>query len=416
MDYTKKRWITLVFSCIINLCIGSIYAWSVFSTPMAQYLTEITESAMTAESLALVFTVANAVGPITMIAGGSINDRFGPRRVILVGGLLFGGGMFLCSFAKSILPLAVCYGLGCGLGMGMVYGCTVGNAVKAFPDMRGLIGGIATATYGLSSVIMPPVATALIRLLGVTGAFRLFGLLFITVICGASFFVFPCPKDFLPRGWTPPSATAINQVEKNWRQMLVTPAFYQMIIMLCCGAVSGLMMISQASPVAQNMVGLSTNTASFVVSLLALFNVTGRVAAGYLSDQIGRDKTLSCTFAFSLIGLLFLASSSPSRTILFYIGIAVVGLCFGALMGIYPGFTADQFGSKNNTANYGIMFIGFALAGLIGPMIMSGIYKSFHTYAWAFLFASGLELLGLALALLWQHHANQTSRQNAAVK
>lgn len=120
MDYTKKRWITLVFSCIINLCIGSIYAWSVFSTPMAQYLTEITESAMTAESLALVFTVANAVGPITMIAGGSINDRFGPRRVILVGGLLFGGGMFLCSFAKSILPLAVCYGLGCGLGMGMV--------------------------------------------------------------------------------------------------------------------------------------------------------------------------------------------------------------------------------------------------------------------------------------------------------
>ena len=402
MNYTKKRWITLIFSCIINLCIGSIYAWSVFSAPMAQYLSQITHTSMTAESLAIVFTVANAVGPITMIAGGTINDRLGPQRVILVGGLLFGGGMFLCSLAKSLLPLAACYGLGCGLGMGMVYGCTVGNAVKAFPDMRGLIGGIATATYGLSSVIMPPVATSLIRLFGVTGAFRLLGISFIVIICGASFFVFPCPKDFLPRGWVPSVTSATNQVEKNWCQMLITPTFYQMIIMLCCGAVSGLMMISQASPIAQNMIGLSTNAASFVVSLLALFNVTGRVIAGYLSDQIGRGKTLIGIFTFSLIGLFFSASATSSRANLFYIGIAVIGLCFGALMGIYPGFTADQFGSKHNTVNYGIMFIGFALAGLIGPMIMSGIYKSFHTYAWAFLFASGLDLIGLILAIHWQ--------------
>ena len=401
MDYTKRRWITLIFSCAINLCIGSIYAWSVFAAPMAQYLSQTTQTTITAASLSIVFTVANAVGPITMIAGGSINDRLGPQRRILVGGLLFGGGMFLCSFAKNILPLAACYGLGCGLGMGMVYGCTVGNAVKSFPDRRGLIGGIATATYGLSSVIMPPVATAVIRLLGITGAFRAFGLLFGIIICGASFLVFPCPPGFLPRDWIPVSAAG-NCVEKNWRHMLETPAFYQMIVMLCCGAVSGLMMISQASPIAQNMAGLSTDAASLIVSLLALFNVAGRISAGFLSDRIGRNQTLIFTFVCSLLGLFCLANATPERASLFTIGIAAVGLCFGALMGIYPGFTADQFGSKNNTVNYGIMFIGFALAGLIGPMIMSSIYQSLHTYAWAFLFASVLELLGLILALRWQ--------------
>ena len=140
MNLTKKRWIILVASCLINLCIGSLYAWSVFATPMAEYLTMITGNEV--KGLAIIFTIANSVGPVTMISGGAINDKLGPKWVIFIGGLLFGGGMILSGFATSIGMLTMTYGLGVGLGVGMVYGCTVSNSVKFFPDRKGLIGGI----------------------------------------------------------------------------------------------------------------------------------------------------------------------------------------------------------------------------------------------------------------------------------
>lgn len=140
MNLTKKRWIILVASCLINLCIGSLYAWSVFATPMAEYLTMITGNEV--KGLAIIFTIANSVGPVTMISGGAINDKLGPKWVIFIGGLLFGGGMILSGFATSIGMLTMTYGLGVGLGVGMVYGCTVSNSVKFFPDRKGLIGGM----------------------------------------------------------------------------------------------------------------------------------------------------------------------------------------------------------------------------------------------------------------------------------
>lgn len=401
MNFTQKRWLTLFASCLINLCIGSIYAWSVFASPMAAYFNELHGTGLTAGSLAVVFTAANAVGPITMISGGSINDRLGPQRVILIGGLLFGGGMFFSSFVTNTTALIITFGLGCGLGMGMVYGCTIGSCVKAFPDMRGLVGGIATATYGFSSVLVPPIANAVIRTAGITSAFKTFGVIFLFVICGASLLVRPCPQGFIPDGWIPPTtAQKAGGEEKNWRKMLASSSFYFMIIMLTCGAVAGLMTISQASPIAQNTAGLSASSASVAVSVLALFNVTGRIAAGYLSDKIGRIQTLTCAFLLSILGLTLLIFTTPSRTMLFYAGIAAVGVCFGALMGIFPGFTADQFGARNNTVNYGIMFIGFAFAGLIGPSIMNHIYSTTGAYTWAFLFAACLNLLGLVLSLL----------------
>ena len=115
MSLTKKRWIILAASCLINLCIGSLYAWSVFATPMAAYLSSVTGSEVA--GLAIIFTIANAVGPITMISGGFINDKIGPKWVIFIGGILFGLGMIASSFAKSVGMLLLTYGLGVGLGV-----------------------------------------------------------------------------------------------------------------------------------------------------------------------------------------------------------------------------------------------------------------------------------------------------------
>lgn len=140
MDLNKKRWIILGACCIINLCLGSIYAWSVFSASMSQYLSTHLNTTITSADLAIVYTVANSVGPITMISGGWINDKFGPKIVLLVGTSMYSLGLILSGFTLSIPMLLITYGIIGGLGLGMAYGCTISTAVKFFPDKRGLIG------------------------------------------------------------------------------------------------------------------------------------------------------------------------------------------------------------------------------------------------------------------------------------
>lgn len=404
MELTKKRWIILIASCFINLCIGSIYAWSVFAAPMAKYLSGTTGQALTPGALAIVFTLCNSVGPITMITGGRINDLFGPKKVIFVGGLLFGGGLVLSGFAKSLGMLELGYSIISGLGIGMVYGCTISNSVKFFPDKRGLIGGITTAAYGFSSVIVPPVANMLIENYGVTSAFKIIGIVFLIIVCAASFFVDKCPTDFAPEGWTPPAASAgkSNKENKDWKGMLTSPIFYVMFILLVCGAFYGLMCTSQASPLAKNMIGMSTAAATTAVSILALFNTAGRITAGYISDKIGRINTLAVAFVASIAGLACLYVSGKGDVATFYAGISIVGICFGAFMGVFPGFTADQFGPKHNSVNYGIMFIAFAFAGYVGPMVLKNVFTADHSYSRAFVIAAVIGIVGLALTFVYR--------------
>lgn len=416
MSLTKKRWRVLFACCAINLCLGSIYAWSVFASPMAEHLNALAGTSLTSGDLSIVYTVANSVGPITMISGGWFNDRFGPKKVIFVGGCMFAGGLILSGFASSLAFLIVSYGLLTGFGLGMTYGCTISSCVKYFPDKRGLIGGLTTAVYGFGSVILPPIVTAIVRVSGAPAAFEWIGSVFAAIILVCAGFVEKCPADFVPENWTPPvsrrqTAAAPNQ---NWRQMLHTGVFYVMIVLLLCGAFSGMMIISQVSAMAQNMIGMTAVAASSAVSVLALFNTFGRVAAGYLSDRIGRIHTLAAACALSMLGLVLLYFSGSGQYLLFYGGISVVGACFGSFMGVFPGFTADQFGSRNNSVNYGIMFIGFALAGYFGPTIMRNICRADGAYQRAFLAACALSFAGLLLTGVYRRIAGRVETPQGA--
>lgn len=266
MNLTKKRWVTLIACCLINLCLGSIYVWSVFASSMAEFLSARNGVVLTTADLAIVYTIANSVGPITMITGGWFNDKFGPKKVILIGGIMVGIGMIASGFATSVGALVVTYGLIFGLGLGMTYGTAVSSCMKFFPDKRGLIGGITTAIYGLGSVILPPVVTLIVSKSSAAVAFKVVGVAFLIIICGCSFLMEQCPADFVPDGWTLPAATESSGVEnKNWKEMLKTPVFYVMLLLFTCGAFSGMMVISQASAVATNMVGMTALMASTVV-------------------------------------------------------------------------------------------------------------------------------------------------------
>lgn len=401
MDLDKKRWIVLGLGCLINLCAGSLYSWSVLSVPMESYLNEVYGAGIAAGGLSVVFTVANMVGPFTMIPGGRINDTLGPRWVIFIGGLLFGGGMLMSGFADSKLWLVVTYGLGCGLGMGMVYGCNIGNSVKFFPDKKGLAGGLATASYGISSVIMPPVANALNSSIGVTGTFKVLGIVFLVIICGGGLLTSKCPDGYRPKGYVQEQSQNGDTLEFNWKQMLASADFYLMLFMMTCGAISGLMCISQVSGIAQHMISMTVSEAAVAVSVLALFNTAGRIAAGYASDKIGRTNTMAATFVMSAAGVVTLWFTKTGA-VQFYIAICLIGLSFGAIMGIYPAFTAERFGSRNNTVNYGIMFIGFAIAGYMGPTIMKTIFNSAGQYNSAFLVSAVFTVAGFIILMIYK--------------
>lgn len=407
MNLTKRRWIVLIASCLINLCIGALYAWSVFAPPMAEHLSKIQyltgDQILTASSMSIVFSIANVVGPVTMITGGKLVATIGPRRVIMIGGIWFGIGMVISGFATNLPMLIIGFGLCCGLAMGMAYGCTVSNCVKFFPDKKGLAGGLATASYGLSSVIVPVIANAIINYMDVTMAFKLLGFVIIVIVTLASFFIIPCPEGFVPEGYQVQTVSNQTKVKDyTWQEMLKTPLFYVMIIMMCCGAFMGMMIISQASPIAQQQVLMSSSMAAVAVSVLALFNTAGRLLGGVISDKIGQINTLTLLLVSSIAGLLSLVMTQAGNIVLFYIGICIIGLCFGGFMGIYPGFTNQQFGAKYSSINYGIIFIGFAFSGFFAPIMIGKIYGETGNYTVAYFIAIALSIVGLIMSFVYR--------------
>ena len=394
---TKKRWVILIASCLINLCVGSMYAWSSLSAPMA------TELGVEASAMASVFSTANAVGFITMIIGGLLNDKYGPRWVMFVGGLMFGLGMFTCGFAKSVGNLTLSYGVILGLGLSLVYGCTISNTIKFFPDKRGMVGGMTTAFYGISSVIFAPVADALSNAFGARATFKILGIVFLVIICAGSFIMQKCPAGFVPTGYVAPVATGKKANDKTPAEMLKMPIFYVMLLMLTCGGIFGMMIISQAKGIAINMVNAAPATATLFVSVLCLFNTAGRLVAGSLSDKLGRINTLTIALVVALVGLAALLGASLTGAMaLFAVGVILIGICFGTFMGVFPGFCTDQFGQKNNTVNYGIMWIGFCLAGIVGPTILTKVHNATGTYTLAFVISLCIAVAGLGLTFVYR--------------
>lgn len=397
MNIMKKRWQLLIASCFVALCIGSVYAWSAFASPMRAYLSACAGREI--PNLSIVFTLVNAVGPVTMLCGGAVNDRLGPKGVLLAGGALFGGGMIGSGFARSVTALALTYGLGVGLGVGLIYGVIVSNTVKLFPDRSGLAGGIITACYGASSVIMPPLIQRLSETRHVTDAFKLLGAVMTVVICATAFVIRPCPPDFQVPGTAQRSGGESR--DYTCREMLREPDAWLMLLTLTCGAFAGMMVISQASQIAQGMMGMAAGPAAVAVSVIALFNTLGRLGSGALSDRLGAPGALRITFAASLLACILLFFCPAEGRVPFYIGISVIGAAFGSVMGVYPGFTARRFGRRNNSVNYAVMFVGFALAGLTAPQITDTVLRASGRYQPAFLISAALALLGeLLIALL----------------
>lgn len=393
-----NRWLILISAIIINICIGTLYAWSVFAMPLGKLF------GWAPPALALVFTINHGLSPVAMIGGGYMQDKLGSKTTIIVGGLMFTIGLFLSGYVSQVGMLYLTYSALAGIGGGVIYAGNIGNTVKFFPDKRGLAAGLCAAGYGCGAMLVAPIASALIINYGVLNTFQILGTAFFIIIAICIMFIKKAPAGYKPAGWTPPVAAATSAQpagnDSKWTQMISEGIWWVVMIMLFCGAMSGLMVLAHASPIGQIMFKLTPMNAAFFVSIITLANALGRVGFGALSDRIGRSNTIMIMYIVSALSMLNLAfTTSVAGFVASGIG---CGAVFGGFMGTMPTIISDRYGLKNFGVNYGITFIGFSLAAIFGPLTAAKVRVATGNYEQAFWIALGINVVGFVFAYIFR--------------
>ncbi len=401
MSQTKKRWLVLIAMFIINLCVGSAYAWSVFQKPLIDLFKWSTSET------SLAFSISLFVIPLAMIVGGRVQPAKGPKFLMFIGGIIFSCGIVAAGFTKTLLALYLTYGMMSGFGIGFIYGTSISNAVKWFPDKRGLAAGLVAAGFALGAVINAPIANMLVLKYGVLMTFQYLGIAYLVVTLISSQFVSAPPLGYVPTGWTPPVA-GVGGIshDKGWTEMVRDPLFYILWLMYTIACVSGLMIIGHASPIGQEVIKLDAVTAAFAVSMMALANTGGRVLWGISSDRLGPYPTLATMFVLSAVMMAMLNYVSSLAP--FILVISVIAACFGGFFAIFPSITADLFGAKNLSMNYGILFTSYGVAAFIGPRLAARVKEiNSGDYTVAFVIAAVLCVIAVGLTLFARWKAKQ---------
>jgi OFA family oxalate/formate antiporter-like MFS transporter len=387
-----NRWIIVVGAIMIQLALGAIYAWSVFT---ARLTDTAGEYAFSASETAWVFSAGLSTFAIVMVLAGRILPRVGPRVLSLSGGLLLGAGYILGGlFGESFWVQLLCIGIVAGAGIGLAYVVPISVCVKWFPDKKGVITGLAVAGFGFGATIWVKLAgswfggllntTNVFGLPGVQSVFVIYGIALACLVIAGSFVMVNPPEGYVPAGWTPPTSAAGDHegaVEFRARDMLRTRQFYMLWSVFMFASIAGLMVIYciklfgidalQHRGVAD--AGAITGTA---MAWYAIFNGLGRIAWGGISDRLGRRPTIILMSALQGVTMLMTYHVFISFGMVygFIFAAALIGFNYGGAFALFPAITADYFGNKNVGSNYGWMFTAYGVAGLAGPLL-AGYFK-----------------------------------------
>ncbi len=391
---SARAWTVVVSALLINLILGVLYAWGVLAKAL------VGQWHWTKTQAALPFTVATAAFAITMIFAGRLQDKSGPRLVTTAGGIILGAGLMLSSLASTPGAMLLTFGVIGGLGIGLGYSATTPPAIKWFPPGRkGEITGIVVSGVGLAAVYISPLTQWLLKETTIQRTFLILG-------AGAAVLValFSRLLRNPPPGYSPAMATSqasqaprtpkVTGNDLDWNQMLRTPQFYQLWIMFVLAASAGLMIIAHVAIIAKEQARWEWGFVPIVT--LAIFNTAGRVLSGHVSDRIGRTRTMILAFSLQALNMfLFPLYTTPA---LLVFGSAFTGLCYGTIFTLMPSATADFYGVRNLGVNYGLLFTGFGLAGVVGPIVGGAIRDHFGSYSYSFITSGVLLLIGAVMA------------------
>lgn len=399
-----NRWLVVVGGILIQLCLGAIYAWSAFTN-------KLTTQGYAKWQTQVIFSVGLLTFAVVMaLIAGRWQKKVGPKKVAIAGGLVLGLGYIIAGLSGyNFWGILIGVGILGGAGIGLGYVCPIAALVKWFPDKKGLITGLAVAGFGFGALIW-------IKLTGgfkfgplnltpgweglygmgwtISQVFMLYGVLFaVLVILGAMFMIEP-PEGWLPKGWTPPEASAAANtggIDLTEKQMVKTSQFWILFLTFTAGGMAGLMVIgiirlfgvdsltangietAQATTIAGTAMGL----------FYALLNGFGRIAWGAVSDKTGRKNAIilmSAAQGVMMIIFYFIGGNEIGL----YIGAAIIGFNFGGNFALFPAATADYFGNKNVGTNYPWVFMAYGVGGLVGP-ILGGYMGDQQLWKWAFI-------------------------------
>jgi MFS transporter, OFA family, oxalate/formate antiporter len=372
-EQLPNRWGIAVAAVVMQICLGAVYGWSVFKIPLmrTEYWSET--------QVQLNFTLAIFFLGIGTIVGGLWQDRKGPRLVASVAGLVYGVGYILASlFTQNhdLNGLYFAYGVLTGLGMGMGYICPVATLVKWFPERRGLMTGVAVCGYGAGALVMSPIAARLIIARGVPYTFLALGIVYLVLVVAAAQFYANPPAGWKPEGWVPRSAVAkaASTYDYTVKEAMGHWQFWLLWAMLFLNVSAGIMIISQASPMAQQMVGMTAVAAAGMVGLISIFNGLGRVFWAWVSDHLGRARVYFLLYLIQVV--IFFSLPQIHNFTLFSIAFAIIGLCYGGGFGTMPSFTADFFGAKYMGGIYGIILLAWGAAAIPSPIMIARLHQA----------------------------------------
>lgn len=368
---SPNRWVIAGAAFLMQLALGAVYAWSVF-LPKVMTLYNVSKVS------------ANATFSITLVAlgitagfGGYLNSRFGPRTIAMVGGTLYGLGVFLASFVSpNIFLLYLTYGVIGGIGLGLGYIVALAMLIKWFPDRRGFITGLAVAGFGGGAAITGPIASnLLLPSLKLNTTFLVLGIVYFVVVVVAAQFFRRAPDGYAPAGWT---LSAQLQTIRSTREFtlgeaLSTPRWYVLWLILALNVTAGAALISVAAPLAHDFTGVALTTASALVVTISIFNGVGRLFWGWVSDFIGRPFTFLSLFVIQVLAFVFMALIGNGQFALLFIPASIIGLCYGGGFGTMPAFAADFFGPKNAGTIYGVMLTAWSAGAIVGPILIASV-------------------------------------------
>jgi OFA family oxalate/formate antiporter-like MFS transporter len=397
MEPERGRWLLIVLGMIINLCLGTIYSWSVFVGPLTTYFTETLGQTVTANDILLPFSVFLAFFAIAMPLTGKYIELYGPRNITIVGGVLTGLGWLLASFATSVPMLYILYGVVGGIGVGIAYGVPVAVAARWFPDRRGLAVGLTVLGFGFSAFFTANIAGYLIGSYGVMTTFRIFGIIFVILtILLALPLKFP-KAGWVPAGWKPPAPKQGEQksCELTRSQMMKTSSFYALWACYFIGCLAGLMAISIAKPAGTD-VGIETGLATALVGIFAIFNGFGRPVFGFLTDRL--TPRLTAMLSFGLIAIVSLLMWQVPTVPVYLITFVVLWGCLGGWLAIAPTSCGSYFGTCDYPRCYGILFLAYGAGAIAGPQLAGFIKTSTGSYLGVFPYVLLLAAVGFIIA------------------
>lgn len=392
MDNTlnKKGHTVLWAAAGVNFLSGLIYMWSVISKSLVDDLN------WTSKEASLPYTIFTISFVIAMVLFGKLQDTKGPRLTATIGCILMGTGLILSGIFTTPTMMILTMGIVAGAGVGMINVSTSPPVVKWFPpEKKGMVTGIVVAGAGLSSTFYSPVANYLINNIGVHKTF-----IYIGIVALVSSIIIAQNLKNPPEGFKPNKENSIKNENVNlsinftWQEMMKSLNFYKLWIMLAFSSSAGLMIIGHISNIAKIQVGWQ---AGFIlVILISIFNTLGRILGGAISDKIGRINLMKIIFI--LQGLNMFMFANYSNQVILSIGVAITGLCYGASFSVFPAAITDLYGIKNFGINYGLMFTGWGLGGIIGPMVGASIFDATNSYNKAYIVAAILLVISFFIA------------------